>query len=131
MQLVGIIMLMSVRPSIAGGNFKSIVIDGEDEVNCQLETVIKLLLEENMVTLVVHPELCSGCRACELICSFHHKGTFSRGNSSVYVRRNERKGIFEITVEGPPTCDLCKDEKYPMCVQFCSREALTLRRVKS
>lgn len=82
--------------------------------------------------LVVRPELCSGCRACELGCSFHHKRTFSRGNSSVYIKRNEREGIFEITIEGrSPACDLCRGERYPMCVQFCSMEALTFRRVDS
>ncbi len=82
--------------------------------------------------LVVHPELCSGCRACELVCSFHHRRTFSRGKSSVYVKRNERKGVFEIMVEGrSPACDLCEGEKHPLCVQFCFMKALTLRRVGS
>lgn len=81
--------------------------------------------------LVIHPQNCSGCRVCELVCAFHHKKVFSRKISSIHVRRIERKGEFEITIyqkrEGKHlACDLCSGEKLPLCVKFCSMKALTV-----
>ncbi|MBS7635543.1 hypothetical protein KEJ34_08730 [Candidatus Bathyarchaeota archaeon] len=31
-----------------------------------------------MASIVVQSELCTGCRACELICAYHHEKVFSR-----------------------------------------------------
>lgn len=87
-----------------------------------------------MTRLVTHPELCTGCRACEVVCSYHHEGFFSRKMGSIYVRRMERKGEFEIVVykenkEGRQACDLCSGEKKPLCVRFCSTKALSIEEV--
>jgi len=87
-----------------------------------------------MFKLVVHPEKCSGCRMCEIVCSYHHTKAFSRKTSSIHVKREERKGEFRIMIMNKnrgenthPLCDLCVDEKEPLCVKFCSTKALSLQ----
>jgi ferredoxin len=74
------------------------------------------------------PELCTGCRACELVCSYHHEGVFSRRSSSIRVKKVERRGEVEITVGDVdfrrPSCDLCRGERIPLCVRFCAPGAL-------
>ena len=74
---------------------------------------------------------CTGCRLCEVVCAFHHKKVFSRKISSVRVKRIERRGEFEIIIysvnkDGHLACDLCRGEKEPLCVRFCSTKALTI-----
>jgi len=81
--------------------------------------------------LIVNPGNCSGCRVCEVVCSFHHRKVFSRKISSIAVRRDERKGEFEPKIftnaEGKRLpCNLCRGEKSPLCVRFCSTKALTM-----
>jgi len=51
---------------------------------------------------------CTGCRMCELVCSFHHKGVFSPELSSIKVSRNNRTGEIQIFLDN--TCDLCQEE---------------------
>ncbi len=81
--------------------------------------------------LTVHPQNCSGCRVCEVVCAFHHRKIFSRKISSIHVKRKERKGEFEIEIfqngkDKHLACDMCKGEKLPLCVKFCSTKALTV-----
>ena len=79
----------------------------------------------------VHPQNCSGCRVCEVVCAFHHRKIFSRKISSIHVKRIERKGEFKIMIyqkgeDKHLACDLCDGEKLPLCVKFCSMKALTV-----
>ena len=81
--------------------------------------------------LIAFNEKCTGCRVCEVVCAFHHKKVFSRKISSVRVKRIERRGEFEIIIysvnkDGHLACDLCRGEKEPLCVRFCSTKALTI-----
>ena len=75
------------------------------------------------------PERCTGCRNCELVCSFHHQRKFDRNLSSVMVERKEREGEFKIEIlpennGGHLACDLCANEEFPLCVKFCPTQAL-------
>lgn len=77
-----------------------------------------------MSKLVVFPQLCSGCRICEVVCSYYHTGAFNREKASIHIRRVEREGFFEINMLS--TCDRCNNEDQPLCVKFCSMYALKL-----
>ena len=46
-----------------------------------------------MKRLVVDAEKCSGCRLCEMVCSFHHDGRFSPSLSRVTVVKDDRHGM--------------------------------------
>ena len=79
--------------------------------------------------LLIHPEKCTGCRACELACSYHHKRLFSREFSSLIVSRNEKDGfstpsLRTLTDGGYMECDLCHKEKAPLCLRYCVTGAL-------
>lgn len=83
------------------------------------------------VELDISPDRCTGCRACEIACAFHHNRSFSRRSSSVQINRYERSGKFEIIIhesdeDGYLACDSCEGEEEPVCVKFCLPEAITL-----
>lgn len=67
-------------------------------------------------------EACYGCRTCELVCSFHHAGVFSPELSSIKVLRNNRTARIGWSIDS--TCDSCKGEKKPLCVEYCIYGAL-------
>ena len=74
------------------------------------------------------PRRCTGCRACELACSFHHSGLFQPERSSIKIMRDDSTGRIQITLDA--TCDLCQDASTPLCVLYCAPRALTQRIVR-
>lgn len=72
--------------------------------------------------IVRDTEACCGCRTCELACSFHHKRAFSPEFSSIRVSNNYLTGEIRSAID--PTCDLCKGEAQPLCVEYCLYGAL-------
>lgn len=80
--------------------------------------------------LSIFPDNCSGCRACELACAYHHSDYFNRKTSSIQIKRNEKKGKFEIILHNDPieerfACDKCINKKEPLCAKFCLKGAIT------
>lgn len=72
--------------------------------------------------LVTYAEACYGCRACELACSFHHERVFSPELSSIRVSNNYLAGEIQLSIDS--TCDLCKGEAQPLCMEYCLYGAL-------
>jgi Fe-S-cluster-containing dehydrogenase component len=64
---------------------------------------------------------CTACGLCELACSFHHSKSFLPDKASIVICM-DRKGHIEIKTL--PTCDFCKNEDMPMCVEFCPTGAI-------
>jgi Fe-S-cluster-containing hydrogenase component 2 len=87
--------------------------------------------------LIAHVEKCTGCRACEIACSFHHERIFSPTISSIEIHRDLEKGKMAITIYDRKVgthhaCDECEGEKEPLCVKYCTTKAITVaRREKS
>ena len=81
-----------------------------------------------MEKLVVDPNLCTGCRSCEVICTYHHTGAFGRKASSIRVKRDEEKGVFDIAIakNGEYACDLCGGD--PLCIKYCAVGAITMKK---
>ncbi len=61
--------------------------------------------------MLIHPEKCTGCRICELVCSFNKKEVFSPHRSRVRVFKAEEEGI-----DLPMMCMHCED---PVCSDVC------------
>jgi Fe-S-cluster-containing hydrogenase component 2 len=85
--------------------------------------------------IVENAEACTGCLICEMACSFHHIGKFSRNQSSIKVHKSiynqeERPQItiFYENMKGNTVCDLCNDEETPLCIQFCPESVFRLEK---
>jgi len=75
-----------------------------------------------MPKLFFSPDLCTGCRACELACSFTCEGIFSPARSRIRIVRIDCDGI-----DIPVGCEHCEDAPCrAVCpVRAISRDALT------
>ena len=70
--------------------------------------------------LMIHPDKCTGCRNCELACSFEHERRFRPGASRVQAFTWEREGISV-----PMMCQQCDEAS---CVKVCPTAALSRAR---
>ena len=64
---------------------------------------------------IVDVNACSGCRICELACSFYHYQEYNPALTRIFIRKEERIGIDE-----PIVCRQCED---PACEAACPSEA--------
>jgi carbon-monoxide dehydrogenase iron sulfur subunit len=65
----------------------------------------------------VEPALCTGCRACEAACVFHHEQVIGTSSARIRVRKVESEGL-----DDPHLCRLCPQ---PACVLSCPQGALS------
>ncbi len=70
-----------------------------------------------MKVFVMDPGKCTGCRLCELACSFHREGSFNREASAIRVESNE-----DLALNVPISCMQCG--KAP-CIRACVAGALS------
>ncbi len=75
-----------------------------------------------MSRIVRRADRCYGCKTCQLVCSLHHTGSFWPERSSIQVSRNPQTGVVRWTID--ETCDRCAREGKPLCVEYCSYQAL-------
>lgn len=71
---------------------------------------------------VIWTEKCTGCRSCEIACSYHHRRVFSRKIASMEIIRREQEGEFGIVVyrhteNGHIACDCAEGEEF--CLRYC------------
>ncbi len=66
--------------------------------------------------LIVDLDKCTGCRICELACSFEHEGVFNPRLSRISVVSFKRDGI-----DIPITCQQCETA---LCLESCPSRAL-------
>ena len=63
------------------------------------------------------PSQCTGCRMCELVCSFFHYKIFNPSLSRIKVITNESE-----LIDFPVTCRHCTD---PTCQSVCPTQAIS------
>lgn len=68
--------------------------------------------------LMIYPNKCTGCRLCELACSFQQESAFRPGASRIHTLTWEREG-FSV----PLMCQQCDDAP---CVSVCPTGAMHL-----
>lgn len=69
--------------------------------------------------LTIDPALCTGCRICEVFCSFQHEGCVRPSRSRIWVGRLETAGDFAVV-----TCRQCAEA---FCAEACPEGALARR----
>jgi len=60
-----------------------------------------------MQEILINFEKCTGCKACEIICSLHHYETINPRKSRIKVIRDPYKGHFYPLIAGPFTDAEC------------------------
>jgi len=75
--------------------------------------------------MVFDTECCTGCRTCEMACSYHHKGIFCPNLSSIEIIDKPKELYFGITFHMYPdnghlACDGCEGLEEPMCIKYCN-----------
>jgi len=75
--------------------------------------------------IILDTKDCTGCRTCEIACSFHHQGSFSPAVSSItIVDRWEELGFavsfYQKDQGGHRSCDGCRGLDEPLCVKYCN-----------
>jgi len=71
----------------------------------------------NLKKLLVHPESCTGCKSCMLICSFVHTDSFGYKRARLHVMKREERA--EST---PVICRHCEDAP---CIGACPESAIS------
>ena len=88
-------------------------------------------MKENVCSFIVKNQYCTGCHACEIACTFHHNGYFSRRKASIEVQYDDVTGIaviqhYKNNIGGHPGCDYCQGEDDFWCMKFCLPGAITV-----
>ena len=68
--------------------------------------------------LVIHPERCTGCRSCEMVCSLIHDSQCNLILSRIGIVKTNGGGTHENI---PVVCLQCHD---PICVEVCAKRAI-------
>lgn len=73
---------------------------------------------KNQKVIVYDPELCTGCRHCEIACAFKHYGSvdLSKSYLSILFNSDNGTGTFEAV-----NCQHCAE---PICINVCPSEAM-------
>jgi len=75
--------------------------------------------------MIFETNACTGCRSCEMACSYHHRGVFSSSISSIQVLDRTKELGFALSLsdedeDGCIACDGCKGLDEPLCVKYCN-----------
>jgi Fe-S-cluster-containing hydrogenase component 2 len=72
----------------------------------------------------VDEDKCTGCRSCELGCSFHLKRHYCPDDSAIRVWAEDTEGQVEANWSASK-CDLCVNEAQgPQCIYYCKMNAV-------
>lgn len=71
--------------------------------------------------MIVDPENCTGCRICELVCSYQRKGMYAPSESLIKVLKNEEMNVYVPVLK--MGC-LGTSSKCNKCVTACPTRAL-------
>jgi carbon-monoxide dehydrogenase iron sulfur subunit len=70
-----------------------------------------------MKGIIISPEKCTGCRTCELACSYNRSNSFNPKDAAISVQFYEEAGL-----QVPMMCLQCED---PHCMKVCTVNAIT------
>lgn len=68
---------------------------------------------------------CTGCKACEAVCGYHHSGEFCPAKSSIVIQPDGDGFSVDIYFGTPPeghtVCDRCAGLDERLCIKYCSK----------
>jgi carbon-monoxide dehydrogenase iron sulfur subunit len=74
--------------------------------------------------MIFNTENCTGCRTCEIACSFHHSNSFAPDTASIKIINKPEEQAFSIRLYEQNNgnhiaCDGCAQLDEPFCVKYC------------
>ena len=66
---------------------------------------------------VIKPELCIGCRSCELVCAYHHAGMVDINSAAISIYQ-----FSDASAIVPMLCMQCDE---PECIKVCHNHAIS------
>lgn len=88
-----------------------------------------------MVHLEIDANKCTGCRTCQIACSFHHRRVFSPKIASLEIRTGQECQTISISLYKDLLphetgkhipCDNCGEESIALCAKYCPVGAIKL-----
>ena len=78
--------------------------------------------------LLIDPDKCTGCKICEIACSFLYESVFSPNSSRIHILTLEQKGLDVPVVDQQCDVPACEEKCHgePVCVELCPTDAITL-----
>ncbi|RMF92258.1 MAG: 4Fe-4S dicluster domain-containing protein [Candidatus Schekmanbacteria bacterium] len=73
------------------------------------------VMKKIKIKKATYPENCSGCKLCQIVCAFSHKGFFAPWLSRIKVEEENFKSTK------PNLCRFCD---FPQCIESCPQKAL-------
>lgn len=77
-----------------------------------------------VLKLLFDTQFCTGCRMCELACSFYHGHVFKPSLSSIKINKFDEGNIvrIELFLDKKETHNACSFCKEPLCIKYCYQE---------
>ncbi|MCW4032631.1 MAG: hypothetical protein NWF08_04490 [Candidatus Bathyarchaeota archaeon] len=73
----------------------------------------------------IREDVCTGCRSCEIACSYGKLGIHQPSKSLIKVYFDVESNGMDISINNE--CNLCKGKDEPLCIKYCSAGALVLQ----
>jgi len=74
--------------------------------------------------MLFNTKACTGCKTCEIACSYHHRQIFCTSISSIKIIKGEEESGFSVLLyeesnDSHLRCDGCEREEMPLCIKYC------------
>jgi len=86
-------------------------------------------MKHNIYKVEIDNAKCTGCKLCQMVCSYHQTGFFTLERSCIRISIDNGTGSIQTTID-PECCDMCPEDDLPLCMKFCPPRAISITRIQ-